>query len=110
MSGVPSFVSPHYVAEAALEGVADLSMSLSARLTGASCDQIAPVIAEVLQRVAAATHVGMCQLVEFDDSAAIALTYTARCLAGADDARPPAAVCERWLIPDSSPLAVRAAR
>ena len=46
--------------EAELEHITQLAVTLSGQLTRVYFDDIAPAIAEALQRVAAATHVDQC--------------------------------------------------
>ena len=53
--------------ETELEQITQLAVTLSGQLTRVHFDEIAAAIAEALQRVAAATRVETCQLIEFSE-------------------------------------------
>ena len=83
--------------EMELEHITQLAVTLSGQLTRVYFDDIAPTIAEALQRVAAATHVDQCQLIEFSALGTVARahlpTRTMNTVDGQDEVSAP----EEWL-------------
>ena len=72
---VLSMSSSRPLPETELEHITQLAVTLSGQLTRVHFDDIAPAIAEALQRVAAATRVDACQLIEFSESGTVARAH-----------------------------------
>src|SRR5687767_5371064 len=83
--------------EAELEHITQLAVTLSGQLTRVCFDDIAPAIAEALQRVAAATHVDECQLIEFSALGAVARAHVPPRAANTVEGQDAAPVPEEWL-------------
>jgi transcriptional regulator with GAF, ATPase, and Fis domain len=76
-------------AEADIEEITRVAVGISGQLALASVDQIRQVIVDALARVAAATHVGDCQLLEFGQSGSVEQTFVIPGRAGDDRRRAP---------------------
>ena len=85
------------LSETELEQISQLAVTLSGRLTRVPLDDIAPVIAEALQRVATATCADGCQLVEFSELGAVAHTYLPAAAANGGGSPTQMPVPEPWL-------------
>ena len=87
----PQHVVVTFLPETELEHITQLAVTLSGQLTRVHFDDIAPAIAEALQRVAAATRVDACQLIEFSESGTVARahvpTRTASTMTASSDRR-----------------------
>jgi formate hydrogenlyase transcriptional activator len=81
-----------------LEQLAQIAVTLSARLARVLLDDMASAIADVLGEVATAARADSCHLIEFSDAGAVTRTHlpSRRAPAGADS--PLAAATEPWLI------------
>ena len=91
---VLSLSSSRPLPETELEPITQLAVTLSGQLTRVHFDEIAPAIAEALQRVAAATRLQGCQLIEFSELGAVARAHVPM---GADD-REQTPMPDEWLV------------
>ena len=81
-----------------LEDITQLAVTLSGQLTRVHFDEIAPSIGEALQRVAAATRVDVCQLIEFNEAGTVVRAHGPMRTAATGDDAPQATVPDDWLI------------
>jgi formate hydrogenlyase transcriptional activator len=94
---VLSMSSSRPLHETELEHITQLAVTLSGHLTRVHGDDIAPAIADVLQRVAAATRVDACQCIEFTETGTVARAHVPTRGAHTED-RPQMPAPEGWLI------------
>ena len=93
---VLSMSSSRVVPEADLDEIAQLAMRFSRRLTRVHLEEIAPVIAEALNQIAAATGVDACRLIELTESGSVAHVHGSTNAAPEGQQQRP--VSEGWLI------------
>ena len=71
--------------ETEIADVAQLAVTLSARLTRVHAEDLSQVVSEALRQVAAATRIEDCQLVEFTETGAVAREHFIHRVAIDDD-------------------------
>jgi formate hydrogenlyase transcriptional activator len=81
-----------------LEHITQLAVTLSGHLTRVHFDEIAPAIAEALQRVASATRIEACQLIEFSELGTVARAHLPTRTANADGGPHQTPLPDNWLI------------
>ena len=84
--------------ETELEQITQLAVTLSGQLARVHIDRITKAIAEALQRVAAVTHVDICQLIEFNELGTVACAHVPMPAVNTDNQLPQVSASEEWLV------------
>jgi hypothetical protein len=93
-----SMPAPRPAPDAELEQIAQLAVSLSGRLARFHLNDIASVIAEVLEEIAVATAADRCELVEFTTSGSVLWTYMPVNCTHRVEAVSPTLRADHWLV------------